>query len=192
MEDLNSLEFKPTDSTEDTAEKMTTALIASANSGLSLEAKRILSQLVGEQDAGKTKDLTYLFNQNQNKKTMVRIDKMGDLVDSLTNKLSDRITKQPEQFTNKELVDTIKTLSDLMERGQARVMGLDQEAPFIQVNQQNNEINTEASTLDKESRDKVKSAIMNLLKSATAVTPDNTTTININDSNNSFGGNNND
>ena len=153
MEDLDNIEFKPSDSTEDTAEKMTTALIASANSGLSLEAKRILSQLVGEQDAGKTKDLTYLFNQNQNKKTMVRIDKMGDLVDSLTNKLSDRIAKQPEQFTNKELVDTIKTLSDLMERGQARVMGLDQEAPFIQVNQQNNEINTEASTLDKESRD---------------------------------------
>lgn len=169
-----------TDSAEDTAEKMTSALVEASKSSLSLEAKRILSQLVSEVDSGKQKDLTYLFNQNQNKKTMVRMDKMGDLVDTLTDKLSDRVTKQPEQFTNKELVDTIKTLSDLMERGQARVMGLDQDAPFIQVNQQNNEINTDASSLDRESRDRVKNAIINLLKSATTG-PETTTTINVNE-----------
>jgi len=44
-----------------------------------------LQELIATTDIDRTKDLTYLFNINQNKKTTVRISKLNELLDMITN-----------------------------------------------------------------------------------------------------------
>ena len=59
-------------------------------------------------------------------------------------------------------------MQDLIERGQKQVSGAG-ETPLIQFNQQNNEVNLgeTTSTLNRDSRERVKAAVMGLLSSLT-------------------------
>ena len=64
-------------SAEDDASSESTALIELNTADLNKESLALINQIIAETDVEKTKDLTYLFNINQNKKTMVRMDKSG-------------------------------------------------------------------------------------------------------------------
>ena len=79
-----------------TVAETTNALVAIDTEGLSTEAKDLLNQISAEQDIEKAKDLTYLFNINQNKKTLVRIDKLGEVQDLLVAQLAKRVTSRPD------------------------------------------------------------------------------------------------
>ena len=135
------------------------------------EAKMLIEQLISETDEQKAKDLTYLFNANQNKKTMVRVNKLSDLLDTITDQALTRFTSRPDEISNKELFDGLKVVQDLIERGQKQVSGAG-ETPLIQFNQQTNEVNigNAASTLSRDSRERVKSAVLNLINNLTAQT----------------------
>lgn len=135
---------------------------------LQVEAANILNELIAETDIQKTKDLTYLFNINQNKKTMVRINKQSELLDILTDTTAERVKKNPSNLSNDDLNKLMKTISDLVEKGQNQI-NRQEEAPLIQINQQNNDINMEGKNgLNRESREKVKSAVIALLKQMAA------------------------
>lgn len=135
---------------------------------LNKESLDIINQIVAENDIQKTKDLTYLFNINQNKKTLVRVNKLNDLLDAMTEAAVMRFTARPDEISNKELFDGLKTVQELIERGQKQVTGV-QEAPLIQINQQNNEVNVGGeNNLSRESKNKVKNAVMSLLNTITA------------------------
>jgi hypothetical protein len=131
---------------------------------LNKESLELINQLIAEQDIERTKDLTHLFNINQNKKTMIRIDKLSGLQDDLVDQFVRRIAERPDEISNKELMDGIKIVQDIIERGQKQVEGV-QQTPLIQFNQQNNSVNIGDGTpqLSKESRDKVKNAVLSLL-----------------------------
>lgn len=145
--------------------------IAAASTALNQESLEILEKLVGEADQEKAKDLTYLFNMNQNKKTMVRMDKLSGLQDNLVDQFVQRIALRPDEISNKELLDGIKIVQDILERGQRQVSEADQ-APLIQINQQTNslQIGESSTELDRESRERVKNAVFCLLKNIN--TPD--------------------
>lgn len=127
-------------------------------------SKTLLEQIINETDEQKTKDLTHLFNNNQNKKTMVRVDKLSNLLDTITDQALARFTQRPDEISNKELFDGLKIVQDLIERGQKQVTGAG-ETPLIQVNQQTNEVNigNNSTMLNRESRERVKAAVMGLL-----------------------------
>lgn len=131
---------------------------------LNEESKALINKIIGEVDINKTKDLTYLFNINQNKKTMVRINKLNELLDVITDQAVVRFTSRPDEISNKELIDSLKTVQDLIERGQKQVTGVT-EAPLIQINQQTNEVNVgdTTKTLSRDSRERVKNAVLSLL-----------------------------
>ena len=131
---------------------------------LNRESLALINQIIAEKDLEKTKDLTHLFNINQNKKTMIRIDKLSGLQDDLVDQFVRRIAERPDEISNKELMDGIKIVQDIIERGQKQVEGV-QQTPLIQFNQQNNSVNIGdgAPQLSKESRDKVKNAVLSLL-----------------------------
>ena len=103
---------------------------------------------------------------------MARVDKLSDLLDTITDQALARFTSRPDKISNKELFDGLKVVQDLIERGQKQVSGTN-EVPLIQVNQQNNEVNIggTASNLNRDSRERVKSAVLSLLSS---ITPNNT------------------
>ncbi len=133
---------------------------------LNEESKALIEQLIVETDEQKARDLTHLFNANQNKKTMVRVNKLSDLLDTITDQALVRFTSRPDEISNKELFDGLKVVQDLIERGQKQVSGAG-ETPLIQVNQQTNEVNigSAPSTLSRDSRERVKTAVLGLLNS---------------------------
>lgn len=136
---------------------------------LNQESLALINQIIAENDEQKAQQLMYLFNLNQNKKTMVRVNKLSELLDTITDQALARFTARPDEISNKELFDGLKTVQDLIERGQKQVNG-GAEVPLIQVNQQNNEVNigNNGTTLSRDSRERVKSAVLGLLSSLTS------------------------
>lgn len=145
------------------SENSTTEISDIKSLNLNEEASALIAQIISETDEAKTRDLTQLFNANQNKKTMVRVNKLSNLLDTITDQALTRFTKRPDEISNKELFDGLKIVQDLIERGQKQVSGVS-EMPLIQVNQQTNEVNLGGpNSLNRESRERVKSAVLNLL-----------------------------
>lgn len=149
---------------DESAQPSSTALTIVNADDLNQESLVLINQIIAESDIEKTKDLTHLFNINQNKKTMIRIDKLSGLQDHLVEQFARRIAERPDEISNKELMDGIRIVQDIIERGQKQVEGVAQ-TPLIQFNQQNNSVNLgDSSTqLNKESRDRVKNAVLSLL-----------------------------
>ena len=156
-----------------TAEQAADSLTAPNTEPFSLneESKALITQLISETDEQRTKDLTHLFNANQNKKTIIRVNKLSDLLDTITDQALARFTSRPDEISNKELFDGLKIVQDLIERGQKQVSNAG-EVPLIQVNNQTNEVNIggASSNLSRESRERVKSAVLSLLGSLTTQT----------------------
>lgn len=133
---------------------------------LQKESLEILNQIITSTDSNKTKDLTCLFNENQNKKTMLRMNKMSDLLDVITDQAMTRFTARPDEISNKELLDSMKVVSELIDKGSKQI-NAQTEAPLIQINQQNNEVNVGESKggLSRDSRERVKNTVTDLLAS---------------------------
>jgi len=152
------------------------ALTPINNDELNKESQALLGQIIAETDDKKTQDLTYLFNINQNKKTMVRMDKLSGLQDGLVDQFVKRIAERPDEISNKELMDGLRIVQDIIERGQRQVSGVDQPQPLIQVNQQDNSVHIgEGTELNRESRERVKNAVLGLLSGLAAQQPQETT-----------------
>lgn len=162
------------DDDESTQPSSTTLTIVNADD-LNQESLALINQIIAESDIEKTKDLTHLFNINQNKKTMIRIDKLSGLQDHLVDQFARRIAERPDEISNKELMDGIRIVQDIIERGQKQVEGVTQ-TPLIQFNQQNNSVNfgDSSAQLSKESRDRVKNAVLSLLSGLSKPLPNET------------------
>ena len=162
------------DEDESTQPSSTALTIVNADD-LNQESLALINQIIAESDIEKTKDLTHLFNINQNKKTMIRIDKLSGLQDHLVDQFARRIAERPDEISNKELMDGIRIVQDIIERGQKQVEGVNQ-TPLIQFNQQNNSVNIgeNGQQLNKESRDRVKNAVLSLLSGLSKPLPSET------------------
>ena len=166
VENNDNLSYSEKSVSDTTVNDVETSLAATTDFSLNEESKALISQIIVEKDEQKSKDLTQLFNINQNKKTMVRVNKLSDLLDTITDQALVRFTSRPDEISNKELFDGLKIVQDLIERGQKQVSGAN-ETPLIQVNQQTNEVNIGGATsnLNRDSRERVKSAVLSLLSS---------------------------
>ena len=143
------------------------AIIEASKKKLEEEAAALLSQVVNETDVNKTKDLTYLFNINQTKKTMVRVNKLNDLLDTITDQAIARFSSKPDNISNQELLSALKVVQDAVEKSQKTVLGQDDQPPLIQINQQTNSVNVDMADkreLNRRSRENVKNAVMSVLR----------------------------
>lgn len=160
-------------STERKSEE-TTALAVVDTTSLNAESLDILNQIIAVETTNveKTKDLTYLFNANQNKKTMVRIDKLNGLQDKLVGLLEKRVTERPDEISNQEVMQAVKIVQDIMDRSTKNITGTEEQVPLIQINQQDNSVNMGSgiNAAPRESRDRVKNAVMSLLSSINGAT----------------------
>lgn len=144
---------------------------------LKTESLELINQIITATDPKLTKDLTYLFNINQNKKTMVRQNKLNDLLDIITDQAIQRFSEHPEEIANQELFTGLKTVQEMIEKSQKQVTGA-AEAPLIQINQQNNEVNVgEGQQLPRAARERVKAFVLQALKTAGAVPEDSETLV---------------
>lgn len=141
---------------------------------LNEESTRLLQELIATTDLDRTKDLTYLFNINQNKKTTVRISKLNELLDMITNQAMRRLSSRPDEISNKQLLDSLRIVQANLESSQKQVAyELQPPAPFIQINNQKNEVSIGGSdtALDRSSRERVKNAVLSILQSITSQAP---------------------
>ena len=138
---------------------------------LKQESLNILNKILCENDSMKVQDLTALFNLNQTKKNMARNNKLNEVLDAIVKETLSRVLEHPEEMSNQELLQAIKTIQDALEKNQKQIMG-QMDAPLIQINQQNNEVNVGTSEitdkLDRASKERVKTAIMGILNGITA------------------------
>ena len=75
----------------------------------------LLATIINETDPEKLKDLTHLFNINQTKKNIIRVNTMNKLIDKVADQMIERVENVPDEFSNKELVEYLKTAHEFIE-----------------------------------------------------------------------------
>ena len=116
------------------------------------------SKILEETDLDRLDDLVDLFNINLKKKDIIRAGKLNDLQDKITRQIENRIDKNSDQFSNKDLLDYFKTIQDTISKSNVDISELNM--PTIQINQVNIENETKLSS---ESRRKVLDAVNAIL-----------------------------
>lgn len=130
---------------------------------LDSKTKDIAQQILDTDDIDKVKDLTNLFNLNIQKRNVMRVVKMNELLDNVTDKVAERFEKTPDNFTNDDLLKYMQVTENSIEKANKN-LNLVEETPAIQL-QQNNQVNINIGTsLDRESRTKVTDAVQAILK----------------------------
>lgn len=124
-----------------------------------MENENVLKQIQTENDPDKLKDLTYLWNQNQLKKNIIKSEALDNLQDKVISNISDRLNKRPDNFTNKELLDSLQIIQNVKDKSDQRVAGIDESPVITHVNTTNIQVNMAEDPLSKESREKVLKAV---------------------------------
>ena len=121
----------------------------------------VVTKLVNSQDADEIKQLTQLFNINQMKKNALRIVKLNGILDKLDNQVEERVTNNPESFSNNDLLNYVNTIQQTVTKSSQSLDGI-QQIPTIQINQNNNIVNVETA-LPRESRQKILDVVQQIL-----------------------------
>ena len=128
---------------------------------LSLESQKLIGELTSEKDKQKIQALEQQFNDIQYKKQLARISKLSDVQDMLTNQFYQRISQRPDEISNKEMLDGMKVVQDLIEKNQKRSEVAEEIPQLIQINQ--TEVNV-GNSLNRDSRERVKNAVLDILE----------------------------
>ena len=135
------------------------------------KSKEVARKILEEDDIDKVKDLTALFNLNAQKRNVMRVIKMNDLLDKVTNQISDRFEKYPDNFTNDELIKYMQVTEAAIDRANKN-LNLIEETPQIAM-QQNNQVYVNMTYgIDEEGRGKVLDIINSVLKFTSTSTND--------------------
>lgn len=126
----------------------------------------LMNDILEEQDPSKTKDLVDLFNWHMSKKNVVRIQKLNNLYDSITDQMVERVDKRADQFSNSDLLDYVKTIQSAIDINTKNLSNV-QEPPMI-VHQNNTQINVNlADSFDSEAKARILAAVQATIQQAT-------------------------
>lgn len=132
----------------------------------------LMKDILEEQDPNKTKDLVDLFNWYMSKKNVLRIQKLNNLYDSITDQMVERVDKRADQFSNSDLLDYVKTIQSAIDINTKNLSNV-QEPPMI-VHQNNTQINVNlADSFDSEAKARILAAVQATLQQATKPAEDN-------------------
>lgn len=128
---------------------------------LDAKTRDIAQQILDEADVDKVKDLTALFNLNAQKRNVMRVIKMNDLLDKVTDSVIERFEKTPHNFSNDDLIKYMQVTESAIERANKQ-LNLVEETPPIQL--QHNEVTVNiVDNLDRESRARIADAVRDAL-----------------------------
>lgn len=133
------------------------------------DVNNVIEKAITEQDPQKVKDLTNLFTMHMNKKNMVRMVKLNNLLDNVVDQSLTRFENNPNNFSNKELIDYMNVVQKTSDAAFNQLKEIN-ESPTIQVNN-NTEINIgdqskgKLDNLNRDSRKRILDTIDAILKS---------------------------
>ena len=143
---------------------------------LDTQTREIAQKILDEQDVDKVKDLTTIFNLNAQKRNVMRVIKMNDLLDKVTDKVMERFEKTPDNFSNDDLLRYMQVTETAIDRANKQLNLVD-ETPPIQL-QQNNQINVSiVDSLDRDARERVADVVKSILKSGIVMSQPSETVI---------------
>lgn len=125
-------------------------------------AEDITTLLVNETDPDRTKRLINLFNLNFAKKNALRLASISELIDSVIEKIGQRLQLRPDEFSNKDLIDYLNALYQSAEKS-SKVVDKTDEIPAITFNQQNNVVVSPVDSLSRESKQRIAAAVAAIL-----------------------------
>ena len=135
------------------------------------QTKQIAQEILDEQDIEKVKDLTNLFNLNAQKRNVMRVIKMNDLLDKVTDQVIELFEKRPDNFSNEDLIKYMQVTENAIDRANKH-LNLVEETPAIQAIQ-NNQVNINInSELDRDGRERVMEAVRAILSKAATPEPE--------------------
>ena len=137
-------------------------------SGNELTVKELAVKIQEEPDASKSKELIDLFNWNLSKKQISRVAKLDELFDDVTDQMILRFKTKPDQFSNDDLLNYMKTVQNAMESTSKHIDEIPEAPKIIQNNTQININGVEK--FDRDSRARILAAIQATL--AAAQTPE--------------------
>ena len=134
-------------------------------SSLDTTIEGLVSDIVTEQDPTKTKDLVDIFNWNMSKKNVLRLKKLNNLYDSITDQMIERVDKRADQFSNSDLLDYVKTIQSAIDVNTKNLSQV-QDPPLI-VQQNNTQINVNvADSFDRDAKERILAAVQATLNKA--------------------------
>ena len=138
---------------------------ASPDAALVQEGNNLTTEILKENDPAKLEDLTNLFNINQKKKNIARLNRLSNLLELIDTEAIERITAYPDAIDNDQLISYMNATQNAIKISNNNIS---QDAPLIQINNTKNEIrvDTETSGLDRASRARVLEVVNSILNSA--------------------------
>lgn len=126
-----------------------------------------LSKAIAKAEDSETIDPLYdKFKLNDTKKNVFRINKLNSLMDKLTDEASERISQRPGEMSNKEIIDYLNAVQTQIDRSK----GVIDDAKDIQLTQVNNTVNVNiegnASTLSRDSRQRIMDFLSDMIGDA--------------------------
>ena len=129
---------------------------------LDRKTQDIAQEILDTDDVDKVKSLTALFNLHAQKRNVIRVMKMNQLLDNVTDKVMERFEKTPDNFSNDDLIKYMQVTENAIDKANKN-LNLVSATPAIQM-QQNNQVNiNRGSTLDRDSRARVTSVVEDIL-----------------------------
>lgn len=124
----------------------------------------LITQIVGESDTEKLKDLTNLFNAFQVKRNILRVNALNDVQDRLVQQMRDRLDKFPDNFSNGDIALWAKTVQSALDSTQGKIKEVESMPTIVHQNNTQVNINVEDS-LNRESRERILNALQLILSS---------------------------
>ena len=122
------------------------------------KTQQIAQEIIEEQDIDRVKDLTALFNLNAQKRNVMRVIKMNNLLDKVTDQVIERF----DNFSNDDLIKYMQVTENAIDKA-SKNLNLVEETPPIQL-MQNNQVNINiGSDLDRDGRERVLNTVANLI-----------------------------
>jgi hypothetical protein len=131
---------------------------------LDQDTTELAQQIIEEKNLDSLQNLTHLFNLNQAKKNVLRVMKLNQLLDKVSDQMIERFDKTPDNFSNADLLNYMQVTQSAIDRAN-KSLNLVDETPAIQVDTQIN-VNANADgldLLDRESKGRVAEAIKGIL-----------------------------
>ena len=96
-------------------------------------------QLRDANDKEDIEQILNIFNLNLKKKELLRLSKLSNLQDSITDQVEQRLSKHADEFSNKDLIDYFKAFQDTITKTNKSA----DEIPVVQITQ--NQLNKSMS-----------------------------------------------
>lgn len=116
------------------------------------------NEILNSTEAEDLVEIIDLFNLNLQKRNIIRNKKLSDVQDKVVERMLEKIQNEPWEFSNDDLIKFHKVIQETLKTSNS----LDKDnIPTIQVNQQ---INVSTPEFTRESREKILSAVRDILK----------------------------